>query len=41
MRLLRQCLKGFAQHDEGQMRSHLFDSDNSIEFNSFLEPPGI
>lgn len=41
MRLLRQCLKGFPQHDEGQMRSQLFGSDNTIEFNSSLEPPGI
>lgn len=31
MRLLRQCLKGFPQHDEGQMGSQLFGSDSSVE----------
>lgn len=30
-----------SQHDEGQMRSQLFGSDNAIEFSSSLEPPGI
>ena len=36
--IYRQCIKGFPQHDEGQMRSQLFSNDNSVEYRLF---PGI
>lgn len=35
MRLLKQRLKGFPQQEEGQMRSQLCASDNSVERRLF------